>query len=202
MATNEDERIAQLTRQSDEKARLERPVDEALYWTEATILQCKRVIAIRDWDANRTDDWTYHTTNRLEALSLLNAAGKAMRWISDAEPDPKWDRTQISAFSELLTSVVRHVRNKREHDDEYGAGKQEEPLRDASAEGSNLTLKVGANVTVLRGNQILLGGIVDVHKLHDAAITAATEFRKLQHEQVPAEHFKKKPGIIGPESIN
>jgi hypothetical protein len=203
MATIEDERnerIQQLLRESDERARLERPVNEALYWTEATILQCERVIAIHDWEKNRTDDLTCHTSNRLEELSLLNAAGKAMRWIADAEPDPKWDRTQISSFNDLLTNEVRHVRNKREHDDQYGVGKRDEPIKDALTEEGDLTVKVGANINVRHGDNMLLGGIVDVHKLRDAAIIAATEIRRIQHQQVPLEQFRKKPGMVGPES--
>lgn len=196
MVTKKEEWDA-IIAQADEKACRDRPVDEALYWTEATIIQCQRVIAIHDWLKGRPDDWTRHTTARLEALSLLNAAGKVMRWIDEAEPDPKWDRTLISDFNNLLVDV-RTIRNKREHDDEYGPGKTKEPLKDATAEGSNLKLMVGANVTVLRGEKILLGGIVDVHELRDMAIKAANEFRRLQHEQAPAEHFKKKPGMIGP----
>lgn len=200
MRTKEEEwkaRIEQAIKESDERAQRERPVEEALYWTEATILQCDRVIAHRDWNRERCGDWTRHDSGRLEALSLLNAAGKVLRWINDAGPDPGWDQERIKPFVDLITQA-RPIRNKREHDDEHGPGKKEEPLNDATAEGSNLTLMVGPNVTVLRGEQILLGGIVDVHTLRDAAIAAADEFRSAQHGQARAEHFKKQPGMIGP----
>ena len=192
-----DAKISQLIKESNEKARLEKPVDEALYWTEALILQCQRVIDLRNWSKAKTSDWTRHTTDRLETLSLLNVAGKVMRWILDAEPNPKWDRSKIDSFNNLLEGL-RQIRNKREHDEKYGVGKKLEPLRDATADGSNLKLMVGPNVTVFRGDQILIGGVVDVHKLHDAAIKAADVFRQVQNKQAPAKHFKKKPGIIGP----
>lgn len=200
MTTKEEEwktRIEQAIRQSDERAQRERPVEEALYWTEATILQCDRVNSHRDWSRERFGDWTRHDTGRLEALSLLNAAGKVLRWINDAEPDPGWDRERVKPFVDLLTQA-RHIRNKREHDDEHGTGKKSEPLNDATVEGSNLKFIVGPNVTILHGEQILLGGIVDVHALRSAAIVAADEFRSVQHGQARAEHFKKQPGMIGP----
>jgi hypothetical protein len=201
MAREEDEweaRIEQAIKESDERAQRERPVDEALYWTEATILQCERVIAHRDWARERHSDWTRHDTGRLEALSLLNAAGKALRWIKDAEVDPDWDKERVKPFADLLAQA-RPIRNKREHDDEYGPGKQAEPLKNATAEGSNLKLMVGPNVTVHRGEQILLGGIVDVHALRDAALATADEFRRVQHGHAPADHFRKQPGMIGPD---
>src|SRR5690606_29564014 len=130
---------------SEARAAREDPVTWGLYWTEATILQAQRVRQYFLWSRSVGRSHNINeTTGRLEELNLLTAANKARRWIEYADC-PMWDVAAVEPFLTLLKKA-KFVRDKREHDEEYGRGGKPHPLTDATSKRGGPTIKVSPGV--------------------------------------------------------
>ena len=187
-----------ITKESEKEATKQRTVGGSLYWIQAVIFQGKRTLAAEKIEYHE------YTITRMEEQFFLNAAVKAIEWVSDLkeqgclvdeidnflstpsigmEAKKVIDNPVDCKKGELKKTVIKLVRDKREHDKEiFGSQKKEEILFNASSPGSKLKLTLGHSITEFRGGRILLGGVVDVQEVIDAAIKLEVHLRNKQHE--------------------
>ncbi|MCE9547855.1 MAG: hypothetical protein K8T25_20470 [Planctomycetia bacterium] len=149
-------------------------IETSIYWLKGVILQGTRVVEAHRAPAKRLQ---FNSPARIEELFFLTACRKAHRWL-DGLKLPKTER-----FLELEPSI-KEVRDNREHDEErYGIGaKKQEPLRKVPLPANGPKINASSSATVLFNNRPLLGGIVDVAEVMDAAKAILAKLVKRQHE--------------------
>ncbi|MBI5640415.1 MAG: hypothetical protein HZA17_08320 [Nitrospirae bacterium] len=187
-----------IKKESEKDAAIQRTVGGSLYWIQAVIFQGKRTL-----DAEKIEFHEY-TITRMEEQFFLNTSVKAIEWVSDTKEqgclvDEIEDFLSIPSIGmeakkvidnpaecrkgELKKTVIKLVRNKREHDVEiFGSQKKEEIVFNTSSPGSKLKLILGHSITQFRGGRILLGGVIDVQEVIDAAVKLEVHLRNKQHE--------------------
>ena len=171
----------------------------SLYWAQAVSYQGKRVLEAEGIKAELT-----HSITVMEEQFMLNALGKALRWIGELKLLGVCV-ADIDAFLSVA-SISKLVRNKREHDDEYfGPQQKTETLSDASSPGSDLKISVGQSITVHKDGKVLLGGTVDVDEVINAAEEISEKLRIEQHQYLTGrfpgepkalEHFFAPKGLL------
>lgn len=147
----------------------------ARYWTQAAKYQANRLLST----SQRVKDIHMFTSIALmEEQFLLNAIGKAIRWLDafaeqNNEPELK---TLVSQLSDWKT-----IRCMREHDDEYllGGGTHRDKQMKTVVQPGKTTLNVGPGVTIHRDGDILLGGRISVKQaLIMATVVSAYRVKK------------------------
>jgi hypothetical protein len=188
---------------------------QAIYWIKAIAFQGARVIDAHERDNSFS---IFASSARLEEQFFLNACEKAVRWVKVLRSN---GGKNIELRSFLPTKALRNfirtmssvgIRNLREHEEEY-LGKDgkclEEEIVDASHPDGGLTILVEPGITVLRDEQIIIGGRLNVQETIKLAEALNIELISAQHNYIRKTVSVLKnanpedyPYIFAPKKIN
>jgi hypothetical protein len=141
------------------------------YWLKAIVFQGGRALEAQQQSLPHNNSSVYNGISRMEEQFFLTACQKARRWIEAMDLNtPEAD--QFSALGKRF----EQIRGEREHDNDHsGLGKkrkykdsQEVPIRRmGTSEGVKASVSAGVTSTV--DGRLVLGGVVDIQEVIDAA---------------------------------
>jgi len=147
-------------------------VSGTIYWLKATAHQGKRVLESSIYETKHFNSAIYNSPRRMEELFFLTACRKAHRWM---QPVREYSTEAARFFA--FEGVVKKVRDSREHEEErYGLRKRRDDEISPANTDSALELHVSRSITVERHGRLVLGGLVDVAEIIEAAELLLVQF--------------------------